>query len=416
MSWEVVDPQWSDADVDAADLWARSGGQWLTAPGVAVPVELVRGAVGLARCLDAQGAGLADLVGADGVGVIGERAAALGLSPSGPATGRAASCGGASRILPCADGWVVATLARDDDIAAVPAWLGVDLGGPHWPIVERAVADRACAEVVEQATLLGLACARLGEVGEMHPVRGRRLGDAAPKPLEGLVVANLSSLWAGPLAGDVLARMGARVVKVESEYRPDGSRRAGRFFEALHGRCESVALPLHTDDGCRQLGELLSNVDVVIEGSRPRALQQLGIDAVTLTERHPQIWVSITAYGRDGASGHRVGFGDDTAVAGNLVGWVGESPTFLADAVADPVTGLSVAAVIAQLANGGGRWLVDVALAHVAASMSPRSNGTIIAADQGSVRPKVRSDPGRPLPLGRDTATVLDEFGIRSST
>lgn len=412
MSWEALDPAWTDADVDARRVWAQCGGAWLTAPDVAVPVEVVGAVVGMTRYLDGRGAGLADLVGADGAGAIGERAAALALPPSGLVGGCPASCGGASRILRCADGWLVATLARDDDLAAIPAWLGISPVGPHWPAVASAVKPRASAEVIEQATLLGLACACLGEITSTRPVMVRRLGAAAPCSLDGLVVANLSSLWAGPFAGDVLARLGARVIKIESRQRPDGARRAARFFNALHGRCESVTLPIGTDEGRRQLAELLSRVDIVIEGSRPRALRQLGIDPETLTGMSPRIWVSITGYGREGHAAQRIGFGDDAAVAGGLVGWLEEQPMFLADALADPITGMMVAATIAQLTSRGGRWLVDIPLARVAASIMPVRGRRTVKQDRPPERPRVRTDPGRPLPIGQDTDAVLREFVI----
>ncbi len=82
------------------------------------------------------------------------------------------------------------------------------------------------------------------------------------------------------------------------------------------------------------LDRLLPTADVVIEASRPRALRQRGVVA----EDFPGVWISITAYGRDQPD--RIGYGDDTAVAGGLVG---PGPSFLSDAVADPLTGAHAA-------------------------------------------------------------------------
>ena len=61
----------------------------------------------------------------------------------------------------------------------------------------------------------------------------------------------------------------------------------------------------------------------MIEASRPRALAQFGLDAVDIVTANggPQIWVSITGYGRNGEGANRVAFGDDAAVAGGLVTW-----------------------------------------------------------------------------------------------
>lgn len=395
-------------DVDVASLWAQSGGQWLTAPEVGAPGCLVRNVVRLSQYLDVRGAGLAELVGASGLGIIGERAAFLGYPRAS-----SVSCGGATRLLATNDGWVAVTLARPDDILAIPAWLGIDLPTDPWSSVSTVVKERSTQTIVERASLLGLACAAVGEVEDHRGVIALNLGEIGPRPLSGTLVVNLASLWAGPLAADVLARLGARVVTVESTARPDGSRAAPSFFNALHGHCESVALALDTDLGRQNLRALLSQAEVVIEGSRPRALSQMGIDARQLVADGPRVWVSITAHGRSGDTADRVGYGDDTAAAGGLVGASNGTPVFLADAIADPLTGIATAASIVQLLERGGRWLVDIALARVAASVNASDSDSPACRPEPS-SPRVRADPGAPLPLGRDSARVLAELGIRA--
>ena len=195
------------------------------------------------------------------------------------------------------------------------------------------------------AALLGLPVARVGEMSAPG-LMASRLGDAPPLPgPEDLLVVDLSSLWAGPLCGDLLAASRRRVVKVESISRPDGARRGpASFFDLLNGAKRSVALDFHDPSQRAHLGRLVHSADVVIEASRPRALEQLGIVAADLVASGPRLWVSITAYGRQGASGPRVGFGDDAAAAGGLVAWSDESPVFCGDAIADPLTGLTAAA------------------------------------------------------------------------
>ena len=85
---------------------------------------------------------------------------------------------------------------------------------------------------------------------------------------------DLSSLWAGPLCGRILADAGARVTKVESTARPDGAHQGGAaFFDLLNGGKEQVAFDLDTDDGRAALQQLVARADVVIEASRPRALE-----------------------------------------------------------------------------------------------------------------------------------------------
>ena len=105
--------------------------------------------------------------------------------------------------------------------------------------------------------------------------------------------------------------------------------------------------------------KVVAEADVVIESSRARALQQFGVGPSA-----DQVWLSITAYGRrsDG-----VGFGDDAAVAGGLVVWDQSGPCFCADAVADPLTGLTAADLCLHALERGRRGVIDVPLAGVAA-------------------------------------------------
>jgi crotonobetainyl-CoA:carnitine CoA-transferase CaiB-like acyl-CoA transferase len=157
-------------------------------------------------------------------------------------------------------------------------------------------------------------------------------------------------------------------VKVESTTRPDGARRGNRaFYERLHEDQAERSVPFETPAGRAELGELLRGADVVIEGSRPRALERLGIDpAAVVGARAGAVWVSITAFGRTGPWRNRVGFGDDCAAAGGLVAWTADgSPAFVADAVADPLTGMVAAALVARAVCEGGGVVLDVSLREV---------------------------------------------------
>jgi crotonobetainyl-CoA:carnitine CoA-transferase CaiB-like acyl-CoA transferase len=223
-------------------------------------------------------------------------------------------------------------------------------------------------------------------------------------------VVNLGSLWAGPLAAHVLTRLGADVVCVESTGRPDGARQTPQWFDAMHAGQRSVALDFGDDADRRMLAALLAAADIVIEGSRPRALEQLGISAPELVARGPRVWLSITGHGRDAANAMRVGLGDDAAAAGGLVGIVDDGPVFIADAVADPLSGLVAAHAIVEAVTGGGRWMLDVALARVAAAVAS-------GREEPTVQPLPNARPGRPIApasapfvLGAHTDQVLSEW------
>ena len=273
------------------------------------------------------------------------------------------SCGGATRLMPTADGWMALSLTRPDDEDLVPAWLGCE---PDWPAIESAVSSGIAADLVERGRLLGLPVAALGERTPGNLAEWHLIDEAAPIA-RAPVVVDLSSLWAGPLCSRLLRERGARVMKVESKTRPDGSRNGpAAFFELMHAGKEFRSIDFTAD----ALRDVLRSADVVIEGSRPRALEQLGIDAREILQQGPRVWLSITGHGRQEPQRNWVGFGDDAAVAGGLVAWSEGQPTFMGDAIADPLTGLAAAAAILAALKDGGRWLIDCNLAGVAAHVA----------------------------------------------
>jgi hypothetical protein len=349
-------------------------------------------------------------VSVDGPALLGERAAAAGFERHGDV-----SCGGATRLLPVADGWLAVTLARPEDFGALAAWLGEE-------VVAGQLAGRLRSfhadHLVERAALLGLPVARLGEAGPPPLVNVAVPGEAPPRPsLEGTVVIDLSSLWAGPLCAHLLQLAGARVIKVESEARPDGARNGpAAFFDLLHAGQESVVLDFRTECGRAALRRLVASGDVVIEASRPRALAQLGAGPEhVLAEGRPQVWVSITGHGRSGPPARRVAFGDDAAVAGGLVVWDESGPCFCADAAADPAAGLLAAVAVAAALRVGGRWLLDLTLSGTAAFLAGGGGRFDGRTDRPLpvAPPRARPPAGAAPAFGAHSEAVLREFGRR---
>jgi hypothetical protein len=390
------------------ERWAGSGAMALTG----LPDEPLGPPSGLVERVD----GLAlSFPGLDGLALLGERAALMGLWRRG-----ATSCGGSCRLLRSTDGFMAVSLPRADDMELVAAWLELDAAPASAPGVWSVVAARVAGDdprsLSARAQLLGLPVARVGESagpGGRAGVVAAPLGEAPPRhDLTGLVVTDLSALWAGPLCGDLLARSGASVVKVESMQRPDGARRGSRaFFDLLNGRKRSVALDLQSRGGIRVLRELVRKADVVIEASRPRALAQFGLDGPDVVrEGGPKVWISITGYGRSGDEANRVAFGDDAAAAGGLVTWNGADPLFCSDAVADPLTGLVAASACLSALRSGERWFLDISMAAVCAGLGgptlPAPTGLTVAA------PQARPVDARAPELGTDTMSVLAELGI----
>lgn len=327
------------------------------------------------------------------------RAVLRGSAPAGRI-----SAGGTTRLMATSDGWWALTLSRADDVDAVPALLELPgVGTDPWAALNRASASGTAAALVARARLLGMPAALLGECAPAEPKIAAH-NETAPATLSGLLVVDLSSMWAGPLCGRLLAAAGATVVKVETPDRPDGSRvgtHAGHraFFDWMN----SGKLSYVVDIDAPELADLLSVADVVIEGSRPAGLARRGLAADQVPARPGRVWVRITGYGVEHPD--RVAFGDDAAVAGRLVVAHPDGPAFCGDAIADPLAGLQAAlAVLDSLARGGGD-VIDVSMAGVAATYGALA--ALPAGAEDSVASRAPTLPAAPAhPAGTDNATV----------
>jgi crotonobetainyl-CoA:carnitine CoA-transferase CaiB-like acyl-CoA transferase len=360
-------------------------------------------------------------VALDGARLLAERAALTGTRRQGRM-----SAGGSCRLLPTLDGWAAVSCARPGDPLLLGALVGRALPGDPWPAVEAWLLAHPGEELAARAELLGVAA---GPVRE-PVVPPAPLPAHPPRPVEGLLVVDFSALWAGPLAASLLGLAGARVVKVEVPDRLDGARRGDAgFYRLLHAGHRSVLLDPSTPRGRAAMGALVAAADVVLEGSRPRALAGFGLDADAAVAGGTT-WISITAAGR--ASG-RIGFGDDVAAAAGLVARDDDgAPVFVGDAIADPLTGLTVAALAMTAPADGAGVLWDVAMADVVARTlagvapgglprgpSPAAHrigdGWVLDTPGGAVpvaEPTPRAGADAAPEAGADTAAVLAELGI----
>ncbi|MGO9927175.1 MAG: CoA transferase [Mycobacterium sp.] len=355
------------------------------------------------------------LARAEGVAAAVGSRAGVAVDAAGPLTGRAGllgltrggrvSAGGATRLLAARDGWLAITLSRPDDVAAVPALLHVDqVPTDPWPTLQRWAATSPVSAIIERAELLDVPAAALGETAATPP-RIRRIGARAPgRGLAGLLVADLSSMWAGPLCGQLLARAGATVVKVESPRRPDGTRKGDRaFFDWING--EKLSYCLDFDVQADELRDLLVVADVVIEGSRPAALARRRLGPDDVAPRAGRIWLRVTGYDEPS---RRPAFGDDAAVAGGLVGSSTEGPVFCADAIADPLTGLEATLAVAESVNRGGGELIHLSMAGIAGTYAALANEASLPDGPDIPAPPPQAPPAsNPAPgLGADNDAV----------
>lgn len=260
------------------------------------------------------------------------------------------SAGGGCRLYETRDGWIALNLARSDDRDLLPAlFRDASLDPRDDAGITSAFSLRPSANLLTQGRELGLAIASTDEEPASPPVALLAEGQEVLRcPENRPLVVDLSALWAGPLAGHLLSLAGGEVVKVESRTRPDAMRQGDPALFALLNQGKASALvDIGTKEGRVALIGLLRRADIVIEAARPRALQQLGIDAREILDSQPGlVWLSITAHGASGVAADWVGFGDDCGVAGELSSALGQAAGatgFVGDAIADPLTGIIAA-------------------------------------------------------------------------
>jgi len=344
-----------------AIAWQKSGLQDIT--GAMLPLPLCAHANGVMMALNAISAH-AENLSFSGAQLLGERALRLGFACKGRQ-----SASGFARLLDTQDGRIALNLVRDEDWDLIPAWLEAPIS--DWTGIEMTVKTHKAIPLMKRAAEMGLAAA----VDHLPPRRETWFAaqffekNDVPKndPNFTPLIVDLSSLWAGPLASSLLGSTGAKVVKVESPNRPDGMRDGDQgFYGIINAGKDCVALDFRNRDDLERLTKLLDRADVVIEASRPRALEQIGIDAeATIRKKPGKIWARLSAYGR---SENRIGFGDDIGISAGLATVTEQAygtARFVGDAIADPISGLHLALAIRANLNQGGGALLDFSMTDV---------------------------------------------------
>ena len=197
-------------------------------------------------------------------------------------------------------------------------------------------------------------------------------------PLAGVRVLDASRILAGPFCGQLLADLGADVVKLERPGTGDDTRGWGppyagplsAYFLSCNRNKRSIAVDVATDDGKRTLDQLLSKADVLIENYRTDSLPKLGLEPDKLLAKHPRLIVcSISGFGRTGPMKDEPGYDFAIQAMSGLMGITGPKdgpPSKVGVAVADVLTGLYASTSIlaclhARLTSGHG-YAIDLAL------------------------------------------------------
>lgn len=187
--------------------------------------------------------------------------------------------------------------------------------------------------------------------------------------LENIKVVDLSRILAGPWASQMLADMGAEVIKVERPKKGDDTRFWGppfikeateeqppqaAYFHCVNRNKQSIAIDITQEQGQKVIKDLIAQADVLIENYKVGGLAKYGLDYKSVKNINPQlVYCSITGFGQSGPSAHKAGYDAMIQGEGGLMSITGEPegmPMKVGVALVDVMTGLySCNAVLAAL-------------------------------------------------------------------
>jgi alpha-methylacyl-CoA racemase len=209
-------------------------------------------------------------------------------------------------------------------------------------------------------------------------------------PLAGLKVLDFTTLLPGPYATQLLADMGAEVLRIESPTRPDlvklmppfvgsGTDKVSAAHASLNRNKQSMAIDLKHEGAKEIIHKLLPEYDIVIEQFRPGVMQRLGLDFATLKEIQPKlIYCSITGYGQTGPLKDRAGHDINYLALSGLASFSGREetgPVLSGTQIADIAGGSHhavmaiMAAVIQRSTTDEGQYL-DISMSDAAMTLT----------------------------------------------
>lgn len=197
-------------------------------------------------------------------------------------------------------------------------------------------------------------------------------------PLHGVRIIDLTAFWAGPAATNIMAALGADVVKVESAKRPDGMRFTtvkppgdsgwwewSMVYQGVNANKRSLTLDLDSEAGRALLLDLVETADVVIDNYSPRVMETFGLTWEVIEGRNPRaVMVRMPAFGLDGPWRDRTGFAQTMEQTSGMAWITGfpDGPPLIPRGACDPSAGMhALVAVLAALherdASGRGRFV-----------------------------------------------------------
>lgn len=238
------------------------------------------------------------------------------------------------------------------------------------------------------------------------------------KPLEGVRVLDLSRVLAGPWCTQLLADLGAEVIKIERPgagddtrlwgppWHGEGEERVAAYFLSCNRGKKSAAIDFSQDEGAALVRRLAARSDILIENFKVGGLEKFGLDAKSLRAQDPRlVYASITGFGQDGPYAERAGYdyiiqgmGGLMSITGLPDGVPGGGPMRVGVAVVDLFTGLytciAILSALYRRERTGEGAHIDMALfdTQIAMLANQASNALISGKDpprQGNTHPNI---------------------------
>lgn len=221
-------------------------------------------------------------------------------------------------------------------------------------------------------------------------------------PLTGLKVLDFSTLLPGPYATQLLADMGAEILRIESPTRPDLVKHMAPFIGEGKDKVSAAHASLNRNKNCMTLdlkhpkakeiiAKLLAEYDIVIEQFRPGVMQRLGLDYDSLKQVQPKlIYCSITGYGQTGPLKDRAGHDINYLALSGLASYSGRKetgPILSGTQIADIAGGSHhavmaiMAAHIQRLSTGEGQYL-DISMSDAALVLTTMFGANALASGE----------------------------------
>jgi crotonobetainyl-CoA:carnitine CoA-transferase CaiB-like acyl-CoA transferase len=238
------------------------------------------------------------------------------------------------------------------------------------------------------------------------------------KPLAGIKVLDLSRVLAGPWCTQLLADLGAEVLKIERPgsgddtrhwgppWHGEGDKRVAAYFLSCNRGKKSAAIDFGKEEGAALVRKLAADADVVVENFKVDGLAKFGLDAKSMRAANPRlIYASITGFGQDGPYADRAGYdfiiqgmGGMMSITGIPDGEPGGGPMRAGVAIVDLFTGMYTATAILAALYGrektGEGATIDLALfdTQLAVLANQAANALISGKDpprQGNTHPNI---------------------------